>query len=199
MAEDLAEFLEETFTSLQGQKTSDQELRIYAVVDASRDPMMIPPTISALSNNYSCLYKGQALVEFGDDTAWVVEIRADEDVLDWLAEEGFGKRWVIFALSPLELNGFVRHLRKFTLIEDEGGSEHFFRFYDPQTIRQYLPVFTSEQLTVFFKGIDTLVLENTLNSEELCVFQAEDGKLLRNTIALPAFTKDASSPAQEAS
>ncbi|KZK95311.1 DUF4123 domain-containing protein [Pseudovibrio ascidiaceicola] len=199
MAEDLAEFLEETFASLRAQQPSGEPSRIFAVVDASRDPMMIPPTIGALSNHYSCLYKGQALVEFGDDTAWIVEIREDEDVLDWLASEGFGKRWAIFALSSLDLEGFVRHLRKFTLIEDEGGTEHFFRFYDPQTIRQYLPVFTSEQLSVFFKGIDRLVLENTLNPEELCMFHVHEGELCREVIDLPSFDEGTAVSMQEAS
>ncbi len=164
--------------------------RLYAVVDAARGPMTIPPTLQAMTDQISCLYRGQALEEFGDDTAWVVGIAPDESVLDWLIDNGFGKRWSIFLRSTLQLADVVRHLRKFTVIEDEEGTAHFFRFYDPRTLRQYLPVFTPEQNTAFFTGVDAWFCENDLRPDELLKFTANTGTLHREVISL-ASTQDA--------
>lgn len=75
-----------------------------------------------MTDNVVCLYHGQALEEFGDDTAWVAKIASDESVLDWLIDNGFGKRWSIFLRSQHQLADVVRHLRKFTMIEDEEGT-----------------------------------------------------------------------------
>lgn len=158
--------------------------RLYAVVDAARGPMTIPPTLKAMTDQVSCLYRGQALDEFGDDTAWVVGIAPDESVLDWLIDSGFGKRWSIFLRSSLQLSDVVRHLRKFTLIEDDEGTAHFFRFYDPRTLRQYLPVFTPEQNTAFFTGIDAWYCENDLRPDEILKFTTNAGTLHREAISL---------------
>jgi len=158
--------------------------RLYAIVDASRGPMTIPPTLQAMTDNVACLYRGQALEEFGDDTAWVAEIAADESVLDWVIDNGFGKRWSIFMQSPHRLADVVRHLRKFTVIEDQEGTAHFFRFYDPRTLRQYLPVLNTQQAAAFFQGVDAFYCENDIRPEELLKFTNHGGVLHREVIAL---------------
>ncbi|EJN05780.1 DUF4123 domain-containing protein [Phyllobacterium sp. YR531] len=160
------------------------QLHLYAIVDASRGPMLIPATLDARASRVECLYRGKALEEFGDDTAWVAELLPTESTLDWIVEEGFGKRWAIFATSRLELAAFVSHLRKFTLIEDDEGTHHFFRFYDPQTLRQFLPAFDNQQLARFFKGVDAYYLENTLNPDELIEFRIDGDALTHNTHSL---------------
>lgn len=170
--------------------------RLYAVVDAARGPMTIPPTLQAMTDKVACLYRGQALEEFGDDTAWVVGLASDESVLDWLLDNGFGKRWSIFLRSPLQLADVIRHLRKFTVIEDEEGTAHFFRFYDPRTLRQYLPIFTPEQNTAFFTGVTAWFCENDLRPDELLKFTASAGTLHREVISLTP-TQDAKDAGDE--
>jgi hypothetical protein len=146
--------------------------------------MTIPPTLQAMSDDVACLYRGRALEEFGDDAAWVAGIAPDESVLDWLLDNGFGKRWSIFLRSSLPLADIVRHLRKFTMIEDEEGTAHFFRFYDPRTLRQYLPVFTPEQSAAFFKGVDAWYCENDVRPDEFLKFITDGGTLCREVISL---------------
>lgn len=170
---------------LRGTLEAPKAGRLYAIADASRGPMTIPTTLQAMTDNVACLYRGQALEEFGDDTAWVVEIAPDESVLDWLMDNGFGKRWSIFLRSTHRLADVVRHLRKFTMIEDQEGTVHFFRFYDPRTLRQYLPVFTPEQSAAFFKGVDAFYCENDLRPGEFLRFTTDGRKLHREVISLP--------------
>lgn len=157
---------------------------LYAVVDASRSPMTIPPALQAMTDKVTCLYRGKALEEFGDDTAWVAAIQPDESVLDWLVDNGFGKRWSIFLRSSLQLADIVRHLCKFTVILDDVGTAHFFRFYDPRTLRQYLPVFSTEQRAEFFQGVHAWYCENDVRPNELLKFTKNGDALLREVISL---------------
>ena len=170
--------------TLRGQSDVAEPGILYAVIDASRSPMTIPATLQAMTDKVACLYRGQALEEFGDDTAWVAAINLDESVLDWLIDNGFGKRWSIFLRSPLQLADIVRHLRKFTVIQDDQGTAHFFRFYDPRTLRQYLPVFTTEQSAAFFKGVQAWYCENDIRHDEFLKFTINDGTLRREVISL---------------
>lgn len=172
--------------ALRGAPEAPQQGYLYAIVDASRGPMTIPPTLQAMTDKVTCLYRGKALEEFGDDTAWVAGIAPDESVLDWLLDNGFGERWAIFVRSSLQLADMVRHLRKFTMIEDEEGTVHFFRFYDPRTLRQYLPVFAPEQNEAFFRGVDAFYCENDIRPDEFLKFTSDNGALRRDIISLTA-------------
>ncbi|WP_421404864.1 DUF4123 domain-containing protein [Agrobacterium fabrum] len=176
---------QEVLSKLREEQGTGRASRLYAVVDASRAPMTIPPALQAMTDKVACLYRGNALEEFGDDTAWVAEIRSDESVLNWLIDNGFGKRWSVFLQTSHALEDVVRHLRKFTVVRDSEGTTHFFRYYDPRTLRQYLPVLTPEQAAVFFRGIECFYCENDLKAGELLKFCFEGGTVRRH-IVLPA-------------
>jgi hypothetical protein len=179
---------------LWGSSDAPKAGHLYAIVDASRGPMTIPPALQAMTHNVACLYRGQALEEYGDDTAWIAEVSPTESVLDWLIDNGFGKRWSIFLRSSLELADIVRHLRKFTMVQDDEETVHFFRFYDPRTLRQYLPVFTPEQVAAFFKDVDALHCENDIRQGEFLTFTVSRGALHRNAISLLTPTPQMPSP-----
>jgi hypothetical protein len=176
---------QEVVSKLREEQGAGGSTRLYAVVDASRAPMIIPPALQAMTDKVACLYRGNALEEFGDDTAWVAEMTSDESVLQWLVDKGFGKRWSIFLRTSHVLENVVRHLRKFTMVRDSEGTVHFFRYYDPRTLRQYLPVLTAEQAAVFFKGIECFYCENDLKAGEFLRFRFGDG-IVRREIVLPS-------------
>lgn len=176
---------QKVLSKLREQQRAGGAGRLYAVVDASRAPMIIPPALQAMTDKVACLYRGNALEEFGDDTAWVAEMTSDESVLQWLIDKGFGKRWSVFLRTSHALEDVVRHLRKFTVVKDNEGTIHFFRYYDPRTLRQYLPVLTSEQAAVFFKGIECFCCENDLKAGELLKFRFEGG-IVHREVVLPS-------------
>ncbi|CAN7494680.1 DUF4123 domain-containing protein [Agrobacterium tumefaciens] len=176
---------QEVLSKLREEQGAGGAARLYAVVDASRAPMIIPPALQAMTDKVACLYRGNALEEFGDDTAWVAEMTSDESVLQWLIDNGFGKRWSIFLRTSHALEDVVRHLRKFTMVKDSEGTIHFFRYYDPRTLRQYLPVLTSEQAAVFFNGIECFYCENDLKAGEFLKFRFGNG-IVHREIVLPS-------------
>lgn len=157
---------------------------VYAVVDASRQPMMIPAALDAMASRNSCLYSGEALREFGDNAAWVAELLPTESTLGWLLEQGFGKRWMIFATSKLELAAFIRHLKKFTMASNDDGRTVFFRFYDPQVLRQYLAVLNDRQKASFFEGVEHIMLEDSREKGAILSYApSKDGSLIESRIS----------------
>jgi hypothetical protein len=155
---------------------------LYAVVDAARQPMLIPATIEALASSRECLFRGKALENIGDQAPWAVLIDPNEDVLDWLAEDGFGRRWASFAVSAMPLGEFVSHLRRFTMVEDDAGRHLYFRFYDPNVLRMYLPTLDAEQTVRFFRNVDAWLVENNLNADEIVEMTCLGGATRRRSL-----------------
>jgi len=159
---------------------------LYAVVDASKDPYVIPHTLEAMASNVVCLFKGDARENLGDQTAWIAQIDRQEQLLEWLMEEGWGKRWGFIALSDFPLDRFATHLRKFTKVVDAEGVEHFFRFYDPQVLRQYLPVFDQKQHDLFFRGVRACFIEDSRDPQTILRYRSDDGTLVSQAVPLNA-------------
>lgn len=155
---------------------------LYALVDASHDPFIIPPTIEALTPDAECLFRGKAKEDLGDQTAWIARIDGRGPLLDWLIDEVHGRSMVSFVTSELTVSRLAVHLRKFTKSRDAKGTEHFFRFYNPKVMRQYLPVFDAVQLATFFRSISSCIVEDTRQSNRLLVMRRADGALSRREI-----------------
>ena len=162
----------------------DGERSLYAIIDAGRDPYVIPHMLEAMASNVECLFKGNAKKDLGDQTAWIAEIDRHERLLEWLIEEGWSKRQALFALSDLPLKRFATHLRKFTKVIDADGIEHFFRFYDPQVLRQYLPVFDQKQHDLFFRGITACFVEDNRDPAMILRYRSEDGALVSEAVEI---------------
>ena len=46
------------------------------------------------------------------------------------------------------------------MVQDEGGQEYFFRYYDPRVLRKYLPTCTPEEVRSFFGPVRSFIAEN---------------------------------------
>ncbi len=156
--------------------------RLFCMIDSARNPYTIPHLVMALTRAADCLFSGNAKQELGDQTAWVADVTDDRATLEALLDEGYGKGMLSFAFSALDLRAFITHLKKFTKIRDAKGTEHFFRFYDPKVMRQYVPVFNETQHKAFFAGLTSAMFEDTRDPAKLIRFWSERGSL-RNEIA----------------
>ncbi len=69
-----------------------------------------------------------------------------------------------------------RHLRRFLLVEDdETGERFFFRFYDPRTLRVFLPTCTPRQREDFFGEVACWFAEGERGEVERFRARPEDG------------------------
>lgn len=176
---------------------------LYAVIDLARDPYLLLAVLEGFGGDRQCLFRGRAKEELGDQTAWIVRIDRQNGLLDWLLDEGWNRRIVSFIVSPLMLNQLTSHLRKFTRVKDSQDVEHFFRFYDPQVLRQYLPVFDKREHEMFFRSITCCAIEDTRNGDRILIGRSSDGRVVWEDLLLkqtsPQVMSDAHSIIQQSS
>jgi len=145
----------------------EREASLFAVVDASRGVRPIQLLREAVDEHRS-LYdgvKGEALAHCAP---YLVALRADSGLLERLVREGWGARWAIFFTCARPFKEVRRHLRRFLLVEDDvSGERYYFRFYDPRTLRIFLPSCTPRQHQDFFGEVTCFLAES------------ESGKILR--------------------
>ncbi len=113
--------------------------------------------------------------KFGDDTAkvapYLIEVIRDENHIHTgemmglfslksaLHEFNWEDNLGIFIHSYADFDTVYQHLRKFPMLQDERGKWHFFRFYDPKVLRDYLNIIAKRpaKLHKFF-GYDNNII-----------------------------------------
>jgi hypothetical protein len=144
---------------------------LHAVVDASRSPRVLALLRESIEDHRS-LYDGVQGAALAHCAPYLVAIRPDSSLLDQLVLEGWGARWAIYLSSPRPLKDVRRHLRRFLMVEDdETGELYYFRFYDPKTLRIFLPTCTPRQRQDFFGDVTCFLAEG--DHGELCRFPRE--------------------------
>jgi hypothetical protein len=141
--------------------------RLYAVLDASRDER-IPELLHASMEGYKSLYDGPEGEGMADIAPHLVRFSRKSPLLDRVVREGWGRRWGIFLLSDQPFKEVRRHLRRFLMVEDdESGERMYFRFYDPEVLRIFLPTVSTRQAEELWGDIEAFV------------FEGEDGSMIR--------------------
>jgi Domain of unknown function (DUF4123)/Inner membrane component of T3SS, cytoplasmic domain len=163
---------EEEIAALATEKTAAlhdlaREANLFAVVDAARGPRPLRLLRESVDEHRS-LYDGTKGEALAHCAPYLVALRRDSSLLERLVREGWGARWGIFFACARPFKDVRRHLRRFLLVEDDGtGEKYYFRFYDPRTLRVFLPTCTPRQHQDFF-------------GEVTCFFaEGERGELLR--------------------
>jgi hypothetical protein len=148
-----------------------REANLFAVVDASRGPRPLRLLREAVDEHCS-LYdgvKGEALARVAP---YLVALRPDSGLLERVVHEGWGSRWAIYFACARPFKDVRRHLRRFLLVEDDVTAEkYYFRFYDPRTLRVFLPSCTPRQSQDFFGEIACFLSEGERG--DLCRFTPE--------------------------
>ncbi|MEL6690898.1 MAG: DUF4123 domain-containing protein [Pseudomonadota bacterium] len=133
-------------------------LMAYLLVDASCDPL-IPAHADSFNEESRCLFDGQAFEELAEVAPWLISLERNGQAWDWFMDEAWGNNWGIVILSRLPMAKLKSHFKKFLKAEDEDGEVYFFKFYRPEHLNTYLPVFDDDQRQRFLKGIDGILTE----------------------------------------
>ncbi|WP_288062378.1 DUF4123 domain-containing protein [Rodentibacter caecimuris] len=143
-------------------------LKVYFVLDANKMPFFQSLRLKAKMKS---LFQGK----FGEDTAkvapYLVEVIRDEEHIhsgemmglfslkSALHEFNWEDNLGIFIHSYADFDTVYQHLRKFPMLQDERSKWHFFRFYDPKVLRNYLHIIAKRpaKLHKFF-GYDNNII-----------------------------------------
>ncbi|XYH98336.1 DUF4123 domain-containing protein [Sorangium sp. So ce1128] len=138
----------------------DEGEGLFAVLDASRDKRLLELLHESVEP-YRSLYDGVQGDALAEVAPYLVRFAAGSGLLDRLVNEGWGKRWGVFLKHRRPFDEVRRHLRRFLMVEDEEtGERMYFRFYDPATLRSFLPTCSRRQEAQLFGEVDRFLMED---------------------------------------
>jgi hypothetical protein len=147
---------------------------LYAVVDAARDERLYPMVMQAAE--HACLFAGKIGEPLDRASPYLVNLQAQEQLFHAWRDIGRGRAWGILCRSTLPLAQLRRHLRRFLVAKLPDGMVVQFRFYDPRVFRTYLPTCTPEELSAWFKGVSSFLVEEG-ESGAFHEYNLRDGRL----------------------
>ena len=168
MDEDYEDYEPETPEAIASKERALEVLReestrepLYAVLDAARDERILELLRESVED-YRSLYDGVQGETLADVAPYLVRLPKESRLLDALVREGWGKRWGLYTTCKLPFKEVRRHFRRFLMVEnDETGEQMYFRFYDPGTMRVFLPTCTPRQTAELFGDLGAFFVEGT--------------------------------------
>lgn len=138
---------------------SEDQNNIYAILDGASVPEL-PQILHRYQPDYECLYRGDLTPDMLYVAPYLVRLESPSEFMEMIIEQGWGKHWGIFALSPAVLRAMRQHFRKFLMVHDPDGKPVLFRYYDPRVLRVYLPTCNAEELVTVFGPVVSYILED---------------------------------------
>ena len=165
---------------------AEPDADVYTILDGA-SVEGLPDRLRQDEPESECLYRGEIAPDLAEAAPYLVRLDRQSVFTDWVIDNGWGKHWGIFSVSPADLATMRRHFRKFLTVHDSQGMPLLFRYYDPRVLRVYLPSCTSSELEAMFGPVMHYVVEGE-NPAELLRFQFSGGGLISNTEDLEAET-----------
>jgi hypothetical protein len=153
---------------------------LFAVIDATRDPLLILTTLRRSGEQYQSLYEGMQAQVLEAFAPYLVRLSADSQLLETLVVHGWKKNWGIFAVSAADFDTVRRHFRTFLMVNGPDGKRLYFRYYDPRTLRVYLPTCDAAETKFIFGPLAAYLCEDEA-PDTLLVFRSAAGAPQKET------------------
>ena len=139
---------------------SQPETNLFAVLDGASVPEL-PQILWEHEPEHVCLYRGELEPDMAEVAPYLVKLEYDHPFTKLVCEQGWGKHWGIFVITPAEvhLRDLRNHFRKFLMVYDPDGKLIYFRYYDPRVLRVYMPTCNAEDTKIVFGPISCYMLE----------------------------------------
>ena len=163
-----AKLKDEAKIALERRLFLDPDLFAYVVMDGAqvRD---LPGMLFDRGSTHECLFSGALDPEVEAVAPQLVALTENEDDFDWAFDSYIENNALVFIVSSFDLVDVRRHMRKLALAEMPDGAVVFFRYYDPRTLLQILPMATDEQASKFYgRGgeVRFLIVDPDFNLQE---------------------------------
>lgn len=116
----------------------DADTPLYAILDGARVPEL-RAKLAEWKPEHCCLYRGPMPDKLEAAAPYLVRLEPDGPMAAWLATEGWGKAWGVYAQATADLREMRKHCRTFLRVRRYDGPVMLFRYYDPRVLRVYLP------------------------------------------------------------
>lgn len=172
---------EDVLTALQAEPEP-----LFAVLDASRG-LRVLEVLRESVEEYRSLYEGIQGEALALQAPYLVRLPRGSRLLEQLVLEGWGRGWGIYLTCREPFKEVRTHLRRFLMVmNDRTGERMYFRFYDPQALRLFLPTSSTRQRAQLFGEIRALLVEG--KDGELVRFGVREERtvLTKREAALPS-------------
>jgi hypothetical protein len=131
----------------------------YAILDGASVPEL-PARLLDTKADFTCLYRGELAPDMAEVAPYLVKLRRDSPVTEFVLTEGWGQHWGIFAVTPTGLEDLRRHLRRFLRVRDHNDQILYFRYYDPRVLQVYLPTCKAPEVQFVYGPITRFIAED---------------------------------------
>jgi hypothetical protein len=171
-------------SSITEQLFRDDTRSVYAILDGASVPGLVA-RLEESKLDCVCLLRGELTADVANAAPYLVHLSVGSEFTQWVAAEGWGKHWGIFALSASDLRTLRQHFRTLLTVYDPDAKPVLFRYYDPRVMRTFLPTCNGEELFALFGPVDTYVVEDETQNQGL-LFQTSASGLKQQTFSLGA-------------
>lgn len=132
---------------------------LFAILDAARTDEVLAQLAKA-EVQYESLFRGQEEEQLFDVSPFLIVCKEETELYAWLTSEGWGQSVGIFFTSSDSFENLFTHFQRFLLVQEEGGGEMYFRFYDSRVLRVYLPTCTTQEIRTLFGNVSRFMMES---------------------------------------
>jgi hypothetical protein len=158
-------------------------MHTFAILDGASVPDLLDHLYGHPRPEFICLYRGELEPDMAEVAPYLVRLEPEVPLTMWLLQQGWGRRWGIFARACADLKAMRRHLRGFLMVQGPLDHQLYFRYYDPRVLPLFLPTCDTSQLKRLFGPIACFVGET--NDASKAVLHRFDGeRLTRELIEL---------------
>lgn len=158
------------------QLISSSDYTYYIVIDAAIDSEILDKAKELLKeDNHVCLCTEQD-IESGAGEPYLFKLD-NESFLKFIFEKYKISDFGIIAefKAETDFDVVVNHFRSLIKVRNHEGQLFYFRFYDPEVLRVFLPLCDKEQSEEFFDQVQAYYLSNETGSELLCFRKENHG------------------------
>jgi len=156
---------------------------IYVIIDTARAPL-IYPKLAESNNRKACLLMGEQARKLAAVAPYLVQLKENDLLSQWLLNQGWKKSWGVFAESAAPFVQLRNHVRSFYRVTDDTGKQLFFRYFDPRVLRVFFPTCDPQQLCNMFGPVRRYILESETNNELIEYTVTDQWNLVQNSIQL---------------
>lgn len=131
----------------------------YVVLDGASVPGLLEK-LAAAPEEHACLYRGELPPDLARVAPYLVKLRRESPLTDWILTEGWGNHCGIFAVTTVGLEALRRHFRGFLRVKDPDGKILYFRYYDPRVLQVYLPTCSRSEIKIVFGPVLRYIAED---------------------------------------
>jgi Domain of unknown function (DUF4123) len=162
---------------------------LFAVLDATRDPLRILGLLRGSGEEYQTLYEGTQAQLLEAFAPYLVRLTENSKLLENVIASGWGKNWGIFAVSGADFQAVRKHFRTFLMVHGPDGKRLYFRYYDPRVLRVYLPTCDAAETKFIFGPLAPYLCEDEA-PDILLIFRPAEGAPQKETHKLSTATEE---------